>query len=92
MARLLLLSSPLVLCLAGCQMSQNGLDKGLHMLAGAVVADHVTRQTGDPWKGCAAAIGIGVLKEVIDSRTAHGVVDGYDVLATGAGCTFSWTF
>ncbi len=78
--------------LAGCSesvMSDN--DKGLHMLAGAAVSYYVADQTGSQVKGCAAAIGVGLLKEAYDRRHG-GIVDTGDVLATGIGCTFTVAF
>jgi len=66
-------------------------DKVMHASAGNMVSRYVTHHTGSALQGCAAAVGIGVLKEVYDHH-AGGNVEGADVLATGAGCTVSFSF
>ena len=86
--------SLLALCIplaAGCTLSTHDRDKAVHLIGGAAVAAYVERETGSKWKGCAAALGVGLLKEAVDSRTG-GVVDAKDVIATGAGCSVTWVF
>lgn len=56
-------------------------DKAAHFAAGAGVAHIVTSETGSKTAGCAAAIGIGLLKEMIDDHA-----DPVDLIATGLGC------
>lgn len=80
MLRLLLLSLPL---LAGCQHC----DKAAHFAAGAAVSHIVTQETGNPTAGCLAAIGVGVLKEMVDE-----IADPADILATGLGCSVALAF
>lgn len=64
-------------------------DKQMHFAAGAVTSGVVTHLTGSPTKGCVAAIGVGVAKELFDSRFG-GTADSRDAIATGAGCAL-WT-
>lgn len=68
---------------AGCQH----YDKAAHFAAGAAVSHVVTEQTGNPTAGCLAAIGVGLLKELVDD-----VADPADVLATGLGCSVGLAF
>ncbi|MCK0148651.1 hypothetical protein MWU54_01330 [Marivita sp. S6314] len=72
-----------VLGLAGCQH----YDKAAHFAVGAAVSHVVATQTDNKAAGCAAAIGIGVLKEVIDDHA-----DPLDILATGLGCSVGYAF
>ncbi|WP_416881950.1 hypothetical protein [Marivita sp.] len=80
MLRSLILALPL---LAACQH----YDKAAHFAAGAAVSHIVTQETGNPTAGCMAAIGIGVLKELVDD-----VADPADILATGLGCSLTLAF
>lgn len=80
MLRLLLTSLPL---LAGCQH----YDKAAHFAAGAAVSHIVAQETNNPTAGCLAAIGVGVLKELVDD-----VADPADILATGLGCSVALAF
>jgi hypothetical protein len=80
MLRSLILALPL---LATCQH----YDKAAHFAAGAAVSHIVTQETGNPTAGCMAAIGIGVLKELVDD-----VADPADILATGLGCSVTLAF
>ncbi len=80
MLRSLILGLPL---LAACQH----YDKAAHFAAGAAVSHIVTQETGNPTAGCMAAIGIGVLKELVDD-----VADPADILATGLGCSVVLAF
>jgi len=57
-------------------------DKAAHFAAGAAVSHVVATQTNNKAAGCAAAIGVGILKELIDDHA-----DPADILATGIGCT-----
>ncbi len=80
MLRSLILALPL---LAACQH----YDKAAHFAAGAAVSHIVTQETGNPTAGCMAAIGIGLLKELVDD-----VADPADILATGLGCSVVLAF
>jgi hypothetical protein len=51
------------------------------------VSHIVTQETGNPTAGCLAAIGVGVLKELVDD-----VADPADILATGLGCSVALAF
>ena len=69
--------------LAACQH----YDKAAHFAAGAGVPHVVSKETGSKAAGCAAAIGIGSLKEAIDHQA-----DPADVIATGLGCVVTLDF
>jgi len=60
-------------------------DKVGHVIGGAIISETVAHYTGSRWKGCAAALGAGLLKEAIDSRTHK--FDFEDAAATGLGCS-----
>ena len=67
-------------------------DHAAHAGAGHLVSRYVAEQTGSQWKGCAAALGVGVLKEVYDKHNG-GDVELSDALFTGAaGCVISYQF
>jgi len=57
-------------------------DKLGHIALGAVVSETVTHYTDSRWKGCAAALAVGVVKELSDSR-----FDIQDATATALGCS-----
>lgn len=76
----------LTLTASGCSH-----DKTLHFAAGAAASKYVASRTQSPLAGCAAAIGVGVAKEIYDSKYG-GVVDRYDALATGMGCMYTIRF
>lgn len=57
-------------------------DKIAHIVAGSAISEIVYYNTGSRWKGCAAALGAGVLKEVIDNR-----FDSKDAMSTALGCS-----
>lgn len=56
-------------------------DKAAHFAAGAAVSHIVATETGSKAAGCAAAFGVGLLKELIDDHA-----DPADLIATGLGC------
>ena len=60
-------------------------DKIGHIAVGAVVSESVSYYTGSRWKGCAAALAVGVAKELNDKRTHN--FDGADAFATVLGCS-----
>lgn len=60
-------------------------DKIGHIAVGAVISETVSYYTGSRWKGCAAALGAGILKETIDKRTHS--FDPADAFATSLGCS-----
>ncbi|MFP7570690.1 hypothetical protein [Marivita sp. S2033] len=76
----LLLTLPI---LTACQH----YDKAAHFAAGAAVSQIVATQTDSKATGCAAAVGVGILKELVDD-----VVDPADIVATGLGCSVSLAF
>ncbi|WP_439121389.1 hypothetical protein [Marivita sp.] len=80
MPRCLILALPL---LAACQH----YDKAAHFAAGAAVSHIVTQETGNATAGCLAAIGVGVLKELVDDKA-----DPADIVATGLGCSVALAF
>lgn len=66
-------------------------DKVGHFTAGAVTSGIVTEMTGDPVKGCLAALCIGILKETYDCSSHDS--DPWDILATASGgCLIYWEF
>ena len=60
-------------------------DKLGHIAVGAVVSETVAHYTGSRWKGCAAALAVGVAKELNDKRTHS--FDSEDAFATVLGCS-----
>ena len=60
-------------------------DKIGHIAIGAVVSETVSHYTGSRWKGCAAALAVGVAKELNDKRTHS--FDSEDAFATVLGCS-----
>lgn len=53
-----------------------------HIAVGAVISETVTHYTNSRWKGCAAALAVGITKEISDSR-----FDIQDATATALGCS-----
>jgi predicted Fe-Mo cluster-binding NifX family protein len=80
MLRTLILALPL---LTACQHT----DKAAHFAVGAGVSHVVAQETGNPAAGCLAALGVGVLKELVDD-----VSDPADIIATTAGCGVGLAF
>ena len=76
--------------LGGCTLNGGG-DKVAHAVVGAAVSTYVEEHTGSRWKGCAAALGVGLAKEAIDA-TRGGKGDSDDVAATTLGCAVVWVF
>ena len=72
-----------LLALTGCQH----YDKAAHFAVGAAVSHVVTKETNNPLAGCAAAIGVGLVKELIDDHA-----DPLDLAATGLGCAVTAEF
>jgi hypothetical protein len=64
---------------------QGQSDKVGHIAVGAVVSETVSYYTGSRWKGCAAALAVGIAKEINDSRTHD--FDFEDAAATALGCS-----
>ncbi|MGB1235676.1 MAG: hypothetical protein ACPG5U_08075 [Planktomarina sp.] len=62
-------------------------DKEAHYAIGLASANYVTERTGSALQGCAASIGLGLIKEAAD-RQFGGNVERADILATSAGCQF----
>lgn len=66
-------------------------DKKKHFVAGAAAAE-VGRQMGfTPIQSCGLSLAAGIAKEAYD-EVAGGTVEGKDVLATVAGCSFTFRF
>ena len=62
-----------------------GVDKGMHFVAGGAIAMGVTAQTGSETKGFLAGAGVGILKEIADSRgSGHCSLQDAVVTALGA--------
>lgn len=76
----------LLLIFSGLTACQH-YDKAAHFAAGAGVSHIVAEETGSKAAGCAAAIGIGLLKEAIDDHA-----DPVDLIATGLGCVVTLDF
>jgi len=57
-------------------------DKIGHILIGSAISETVSYYTDSRWKGCAAALAVGVAKELSDSR-----FDMEDATATVLGCS-----
>lgn len=75
--------------LSGCGGGHG--DKVRHFGAGAAAGYAGEQVTGSRAWGCAAALGIGVLKEHVD-RNRGGKFDRDDLLATVAGCSVTFAF
>ena len=60
-------------------------DKIGHIIAGVIVSETVSHYTGSRWKGCAAALAVGIAKELNDKRTHN--FDSEDAFATVLGCS-----
>lgn len=73
---------PLV-ALTACQH----YDKAAHFAVGAAVSHVVATETKSKAAGCAAAIGVGLAKELIDDH-----IDPLDLAATGLGCVVTAEF
>lgn len=67
-----------------------GPDKTQHAIAGAAIGSAVTLGTKSAAYGCAAAAGVGALKEVADSRSTQHTASFKDFAVTAlAGCLAS---
>lgn len=67
-----------------------GPDKTQHAIAGAAIGSAMTLGTKSAAYGCAAAAGVGALKEVADSRSANHTASFKDFAVTAlAGCLAS---
>ena len=68
--------------------SWTGHDKDLHAIGGAAIGSLATLATGKAVHGCAAAAGVGLAKELYDSRHQHKhTASGKDFAVTAiAGC------
>lgn len=75
--------------LSGCGSGSG--DKIRHFGAGAVAGYAGEELTGSRALGCAAALGIGILKEHVD-RNRGGRFDKDDLLSTVAGCSVTFVF
>lgn len=77
-----------VFCLALSALSAcQHYDKAAHFAVGAAVSHVVSKETESKVAGCAAAIGVGLAKEMIDDH-----FDPADLLATGLGCVVTAEF
>ena len=69
-------------------------DRLQHVAAGSAISAFVSNKTGSFWKGCAAALAAGIVKEAYDEwidRSPNGF-EARDVGYTLAGCSFSYRF
>ncbi|SHH22649.1 hypothetical protein [Marivita hallyeonensis] len=62
-------------------------DKAAHFAAGAAVSHIVATETNNKAAGCAAAVAVGLAKEMIDDQA-----DPLDLIATGLGCAVTLEF
>lgn len=67
-------------------------DRLQHIAAGSAISAFVTYKTGSFWKGCAAALAAGILKEAYDGLSEIGRFEARDVGYTMAGCSFTVRF
>lgn len=67
-------------------------DRVQHFAAGSAISAFVTYKTGSFWKGCAAALAAGVLKEAYDDLSGSGRFDTRDIGYTIVGCSFTIRF
>ncbi|GAA6198657.1 hypothetical protein NBRC116598_41020 [Pseudophaeobacter arcticus] len=67
-------------------------DRLQHVAAGSAISAFVTYKTGSFWKGCAAALAAGVLKEAYDDLSGSGRFEARDIGYTIAGCSFTIRF
>lgn len=78
------------LSLAAIPMTND--DRLQHVAAGSAISAFVTYKTGSFWKGCAAALAAGILKEAYDDLGGSGRFEARDVGYTIAGCSFTVRF
>lgn len=67
-------------------------DRLQHVAAGSAISAFVTYKTGSFWKGCAAALAAGILKEAYDDLSGSGRFEVRDIGYTIAGCSFTVRF
>lgn len=67
-------------------------DRLQHLAAGSAISAFVTYKTGSFWKGCAASVAAGFLKEVYDDVSNTGRFEARDIGYTLAGCSFTIRF
>jgi hypothetical protein len=67
-------------------------DRLQHVAAGSAISAFATYKTGSFWKGCAAALAAGILKEAYDDLSGNGRFEARDVGYTIAGCSFTVRF
>ena len=66
-------------------------DKQAHYYAGAAVAQVAQENGLSAWESCGLTLAAAAAKEAWDAN-GHGVVDGFDGLATVAGCQLTYRF
>ncbi|TNJ40931.1 hypothetical protein [Phaeobacter sp. B1627] len=67
-------------------------DKLQHVAVGSAISALVTYKTGRFWKGCGAALAVGLLKEIYDELSDTGRFEAIDAGYTLAGCSFTVRF
>jgi hypothetical protein len=67
-------------------------DRQQHIAAGSAISAFVTYKTGSFWKGCAAALAAGILKEAHDDLSGSGRFETRDIGYTIVGCSFTVRF
>lgn len=78
------------LSLAAIPMTDD--DRLQHIAAGSAISAFVTYKTGSFWKGCAAALAAGILKEAYDDLGRSGRFEARDIGYTISGCSFTVRF
>jgi uncharacterized protein YfiM (DUF2279 family) len=88
MTRFFIFALTIVASTAAQADSWTGRDKELHSIGGAAIGSLTTLATGKAVHGCAAAVGVGLAKELYDSRHQHKhTVSAKDFAVTAiAGC------
>ena len=67
-------------------------DRLQHVAVGSAISAFVTHKTGSFWKGCAAALAGGILKEAYDDLSGSGRFEAKDVGYTIGGCSLTLRF
>ena len=67
-------------------------DKFQHVAIGSAISAFVTYKTDSFWKGCAASLAAGLVKEAYDEFSGTGAFEGVDVAYSVAGCVFTYRF
>ena len=63
-----------------------------HVAAGSAISAFLIYKTGSFWKGCAATLAAGVLKEAYDDMSGSGRFEARNIGYKIAGCSFTIRF